>query len=205
MPGPCSERPEGPRRPAARRAGPAAAVLLSVAFVIGGCTSEGTAETDTSAGSGTAERPSMERVLATYTELEADVQRSLDDELGARRWRVAGSSSGLRRSQCADVPDGQRVSLPVQSFPGAYPREDWNRAVEVVQRVARDRGFTETGTIVDRADELEVFGEDAYGARYVFGIGTNTGWLLSTGCHAWDEEPSDAPAPTGVPSYAGKD
>jgi hypothetical protein len=208
----CSGGPERPRRRryAGRRAGLAAAALLSVALVAGGCgTSDGSADQSPSPGEEssmtTSDRPSMEQVLATYAELEADVQRALDEELGEQPWQVAGSSSGQRRSQCADVPDGQRVSLPVQSFPGTYPRGDWERAVDVVQRVGRDHGFTETGTIVDREDELEVFGEDAYGARYVFGMGSNTGWLLSTGCHAWDEEPADAPAPSGVPDYAKKD
>lgn len=64
-------------------------------------------------------------------------------------------------------------------------------------------GFDDTGTVVDRSDDLEVYGQDGDGGRYVFGMATNTVMSISTGCHRWETPPPDAPPPSGPPETEG--
>ena len=145
----------------------------------------------------------MEKVIDDYEQMRAEMVEELTAELGAQSWGETPNSPGQGRSRCgADGADGERVSLSTQGFRGTYDRSDWRRATEIVRRVGKKYGFAETGTIVDRADDLEVYGEDEYGAHYIFGMATNTFLSVSTGCHRWDQPPPAAPAPSGPPSYA---
>lgn len=151
-----------------------------------------------------AKRPTMEKVIGDYEQMRTEMVDQLTAELGPKPWGDAPNDIGQTRSGCGnDVdPDGEQVSLVTQSFKGTYDRSEWQNATKIVRRVGEKYGFAETGTIVDRPDELEVYGEDEYGARYIFGMATNTVLSVSTGCHRWETPPPPAPAPSGPPNYA---
>ena len=152
----------------------------------------------------TSSRPSMEQVIEDYQEMRTEMFAELGAKLGEKPWGDAPNDIGQLRSGCGNDEDdeGERVGLSTQSFQGTYDRSEWQQAAQIVWRVGREYGFTETGTIVDRADDLKVYGEDEYGGRYILGMAVNTTLGISTGCHRWDTPPSPAPAPSGPPSYA---
>ncbi len=147
--------------------------------------------------------PPMESVVADYTAMRTEMFRALDDELGTRPWDVSPTNATMVRAGCrqGEDTDGERATLPSYYFPGTYDAGDWKQAAEVVWKVGREHGFTRTGTIVDRPDDLEVFGQDDHGGRYVFGLATNTVLGISTGCHRWRSAPTAEAPKTEIPGY----
>jgi hypothetical protein len=147
--------------------------------------------------------PRMESVMDDYVAMRTEMFDALDTELGHRAWDVSPNNATLVRSGCRqdEDEDGERVTLPSYYFPGTYDRSDWKQAAEVVWRVGRGHGFTRTGTIVDKPDDLEVFGQDDHGGRYVFGLATHTVLGISTGCHRWRSAPTAESPKTEIPDY----
>ncbi len=192
------------RRSTRRRAVLPALVAGLVLGLVAGCGPDDQ-ETPKENAVDLADRPSMEQVLEEYEQMTDEVFTALDAELGPRPWGTAPNNPGQVRSRCAEDPDGESLALDLHAFEGSYPRSDWDRAVEVVQEVGRRHGFDETGTVVEREDDLEVYGEDEHGARYVFGMARNTVFSMTTGCHRWRTPPSAAPAPSGIPDHARDD
>ena len=132
-----------------------------------------------------AERPSKEAAVARYEQMRHEMIDRLDVSLGAREWVPSPSyPEGNLTAACGD-PDGvaQTVSLTPYSFTGTYERTDWQRSQEIVGEVATEYGFT-VKVVPDRPGEgTEITGADSYGARLTYGIGTNTGLTIRTGCH----------------------
>lgn len=147
--------------------------------------------------------PPMERMVDDYTEMRTAMVDALDTELGRRGWDVTPNNPSMIRSKCRAEEDerGERVSLPSYGFTGTYDAGDWKRAVELVWKVGREHGFTHTGTIVDRPDDLEVYGEDDHGGRYIFGLAENTVLGITTGCHRWTSTPTAESPKTEIPDF----
>ena len=155
----------------------------------------------------TTDRPSMETVVDDYTQMTTEMLAAVDEVAGVRDWQP-GRNEALSGSACKDAEPGgkgQEVSLPSRKSTGSLTDIDRKALSEAVWGVGRAHGFDTTGTTVDRPDDFEIFGEDAYGARYVFHTARNTVLGIRTGCHVWDTPPPPAPTPTGVPDYAQKD
>lgn len=166
-----------------------AAAAVFAALAVGGC--GGSVSRDTEREMTNETRPAMEQILAEYEQMEEEVFATLEAELGAKPWgRAPNDDIGPVRSGCV-VSDlkGETVARAVQSFAGAYASADWDRAVEIVQRVGERHGFTELATIVHTETDVEVVGADQYGGRYVFGMAVNTVFSISTGCHVWAQAP----------------
>lgn len=157
--------------------------------IVGGCSGSGSTEVEETMDEET--RPAMEEILADYEQMQAEMFAALGAELGAKPWgRAPNDDIGPVRSGCGAVEDGEAVTMVVQYVEGTYDPADWHRAVEVVQDVGRSHGFTETGTVVDTADDIEVYGVDTYGGKYVFGMAVNSILTITTGCHAWAAAPA---------------
>jgi hypothetical protein len=183
--------------------GVALPVLVLALTATGGCGTEEERPGMTSNG----EAAAMETVLEDYTAMRRDMVAALDEELGPKPWDVSSTNPKPVRSGCrsGEDPDGERVAMASWSFRGTYDAADWKRSAQVVQRVGREHGFTRTGTTVEAPDDLQVFGEDARGGRYVYGLSVNTVLGISTGCHVWRSPPTAAsPQPT-IPGYDSSD
>lgn len=147
-------------------------------------------------------RPSMEEVLDRYDAMRRAMVDALDTELGGITW-YPDPESGISGASCSEPgapTDAQDVQLVSLYADGTYDPAQWQRSIQIVQDVGRAYGFTEVGTVVDQPDDLEVYGEDEYGARYRFGMAVNSVLALRTGCHVWDEAPGpdyERPAPLG--------
>ena len=149
----------------------------------------------------------MEAVIDDYTQMRTEMLAAVDDVAGSRDWQT-GTNDQLSTSACKDSrPDdeGDEAALPSAKSQGSLTGADRAALSEAVWKVGRTHGFDRTGTTVDRTDDLEIFGEDVYGGRYVFGTAVNTVLGIRTGCHAWDTSPSPVSVPSGVPDYATKD
>lgn len=169
------------------KAGPAA--LVAMALILAGCANPTEKdEVDDMVG---ASRPTMEQVLAQYEQMQADMFAALGSELGPKRWgRAPNDDIGPVRSSCGTEIDGEVVNLVIQSFDGTYDPDDWHRAADIVRDVGERHGFTDTGTVVDRPDDIEIYGGDENGGRYVFGMAVNTILTITTGCHRWESTPA---------------
>lgn len=155
----------------------------------------------------TADRPSMETVIDDYTQMRTEMVAAVDAIAGAGAWGNSSSIKELSRSGCrnGEDPDGERANLPNYTRKGPLTGDDRDAIMEAVWKVGRAHGFDEVGTIVDRPDDWEIYGEDPNGGRYVVGSSANTVISIGTGCHRWDTQPAPAPAPSGIPDHAKKD
>jgi Lipoprotein confined to pathogenic Mycobacterium len=175
-------------------------VLVLVALLLGLCACGTDKEQPDMTSS---DAPAMESVVADYSAMRTEMFRALDAELGKRPWDLSPNNATMVRSGCrqGEPTDGERATLPSYYFPGTYDTRDWKKAAEVVWKVGREHGFTRTGTTVDMSDDLEVYGQDDHGGRYVFGLAANTVLGITTGCHRWRSAPTaDAPK-TEIPDY----
>lgn len=148
-------------------------------------------------------RPPMEDVLDRYESMERDMIGALAGELPGLLWQADDDEVGLTRSGCVEDVGSDRaegVSLVGLWAQGTLDPASWPRAVEVVQGVGEQYGFDQVTTVVDRPDDLEIVGEDAFGGQYRFGMAVNTILSVSTGCHEWDAVPGEdyeRPSPLG--------
>jgi len=134
----------------------------------------------------------MEDVLDRYEAMERDMIAALDAELPGLAWQMDTDDIGMTQSLCTEGDlEGQEVDLATLWASGTLDPASWHRSVEIVQEVGDRYGFTEKSTVVERPDDLEVVGEDAYGGRYRFGMAVNTILLVRTGCHVWAELPDE--------------
>lgn len=173
--------------------------LVALAAVLSGCTGGG--EDGSSESPGSQEqvetvdaRPQMEDVLDRYEAMEREMIAALETELPGLTWQMDTEDIGMTRSLCIEAglgDDAEEVDLATLWASGTLDPASWHRAVEIVQEVGHRFGFTEKSTVVDRADDLEVVGEDEYGGRYRFGMAVNTILLVRTGCHVWAELPDE--------------
>ena len=62
-----------------------------------------------------------------------------------------------------------------------------------MEEVGRKHGFDDVAHVKDEPGDLDMVGEDAYGAQYEFGMAKNTIFDVRTGCHRWDQKPSPSP------------
>ncbi len=141
------------------------------------------------------DRPSMEKMIERYDDMRDAVFAALEADLGPQKWQVSPMNDKIGRSGCASDEDeeGETAYLPSHYFPGTYERAEWKQAAEIVEKVGREHGFDDTATVVDRADDFELVGEDKYGGRYEFGMARNTTLGQRTGCHRWDKKPPPSP------------
>jgi hypothetical protein len=176
--------------------------LLMTSLLLGAC-----GEDEDSTMKQTTDRPSMETIIDDYTQMRTEMLAAVDEVVGGRAWQT-GTTDRLSTSACKDSgPDGegQEATLPSAKSKGSLTGVDRAALSEAVWKVGRAHGFDKTGTTVDRTDDLEIFGEDEFGGRYVFGTAVNTVLGIRTGCHVWDTPPPSDPPPSGVPDYAKKD
>lgn len=158
------------------------------AFLLGSCT---TAPRSTDTEAQMAARPHMEQIADRYDQMRREMIDTLDIELGELGWRT-NVDRGITWANCSqegvrtDATDFGMVGLIAD---GTYDRADWHRSAELVLDIGRRYGFTETGTLLDREDDFEVWARDEYGARYHFGMAVTSILTLRTGCHLWDEQP----------------
>ncbi len=191
--------------------------LVVTLVALAGCGTDSAAEkerpdvTSTSSSDTPGADVAMETVLADYRAMRTEMVAALDAELGTRAWDVSANNPTAVRAGCraGEAEDGERVALESFSFRGTYDSADWRRSAEIVEEVGRTHGFTTTGTVVDADDDLQVFGEDDQGGRYVYGLSTNTVLGISTGCHVWTSKPT-AESPGGedeveIPEYDKSD
>ncbi|WP_165962851.1 LppA family lipoprotein [Occultella glacieicola] len=137
--------------------------------------------------------PSMEQVLTDYAAMRDEMTSALARALGERAWRESPNSPGPRRSRIGGAdPAAEQVGLVTWSFEGTYPADTWHGAARLVAEVGRAYGFTDGGVTVDRPGDLEIFGVDALGGRYTFGMATNTILTLRTGPLRWEHPPEPA-------------
>jgi hypothetical protein len=176
--------------------------LLLTSLLLGAC-----GEDEDSTMRQTTDRPSMETIIDDYTQMRTEMLAAVDEIAGPGEWVNSSSFKGITGSACraGEDPDGQRANLPNYTRQGPLTGDDRESIQQAVWKVGRAHGFDEVGTIVDRPDDWEIFGEDPYGGRYVFGSAVNTVVSIGTGCHRYDVPPSPAPAPSGIPDYAKKD
>jgi hypothetical protein len=136
------------------------------------------------------DRPAMETMLKRYEAMQADVFDSLKEKFGAKPWEVQPNSLGENRAGCEDeVPGGEQVQLSPMSFAGTYPAADWDKVRDLVEEIGRKHGFDDVAHVKDEPGDLDMVGEDRYGARYEFGMAKNTIFDVRTGCHRWNEKP----------------
>ena len=177
------------------------AALLATGLLLGAC-----GEDEDSTMKQTTDRPSMEAVIDDYTQMRTEMLAAVDEIAGPGEWVNSSSFQGVSGSACrnGEDPDGQRANLPNYTRRGALTGDDREAIKQAVWKVGRAHGFEKVGTVVDRPDDWEIFGDDAYGGRYVFGSAVNTVVSIGTGCHRYDSPPPSQPAPSGVPDYAKK-
>ena len=148
-------------------------------------------------------RPSMEEVLDRYEAMERDMVAAVEAELPGLAWQVEGDGVGLTRSGCVeDVTPDRAESLNLVGLwaPGTLDPASWRASAEVVRGVGERYGFDDVTTLVDRPDDLELVGQDAYGGQYRFGMAVNTILSVSTGCHEGGAVPGEEyerPSPLG--------
>ena len=149
----------------------------------------------------------METVIDDYTQMRTEMLAAVDAIGGPGEWVNSSSFQGVGGSACrhGEDPDGQRANLPNYTRQVALTGDDREAIKQAVWKVGRAHGFEKVGTIVDRPDDWEIFGDDPYGGRFTFGSQTSTVVSIGTGCHRYDTLPSRGPAPSGVPDYATKD
>ena len=139
------------------------------------------------------DRPAMETMVKRYEAMQADVFDSLEKEFGAKPWEVQPNSLGGGRSGCGGAeadPEGEQVQLPPMSFMGTYPDADWGQVRDLVEEIGRKHGFDDVAHVKDEPGDLDMVGEDKYGAQYEFGMAKNTIFDLRTGCHRWEQKPA---------------
>ena len=139
-------------------------------------------------------RPPMEDVLDRYDAMQRDMVAGLAAELPGLEWRANDDGMGMVRSGCGDdgaSPTGEKVSMLKHAADGTPARQDWDRAVEIVEEIGRGYGFTDLTPVVDRDEDRIVIGEDGFGGRYRFGMAVNTILSVTTGCHEWDAVPAE--------------
>lgn len=126
------------------------------------------------------DRPSLEEILVQYEAMHEDIFTSLEAELGPREWAPVSLHN---RAYCEEDEAGERAFMRIQGFDGVYDTADWQRSVEIVTEVARQHGFTEVRTIIDRPDNIEITGQDQYGGTFLYAMAVNTMFSIDTGCH----------------------
>jgi hypothetical protein len=153
------------------------------------------------------DRPAMETMIDDRTQMRTEMLAAVDAIAGPGEWAISSSIKEILTSACRAGEDtgGSRAGLPSYSRQGSLTGADREAIEQAVWKVGRAHGFDKTGTIVDRPDDWEIFGDDAYGGRYVFGSAVNTVVSIGIGCHRYDVQPPPAPAPSGVPDHAKKD
>jgi hypothetical protein len=177
-------------------------LLLLAGWLLAAC-----GEDEDSTMKNATDRPSMETVVDDYTQMRTEMMAAVDTIAGPGDWVNSSSIKEVLRSGCRDGedPDGERANLPNYTRQGPLTGDDREAIKDAVWKVGRAHGFDDVGTIVDRPDDWEIYGQDANGGRYVFGSSANTVVSIGTGCHRYDEKPAPAPAPSGVPDHAKKD
>ena len=190
----------GQRRRLSGRSVPVAGLLV-MGLLLGAC-----GEGGNSTARQTTDRPSMETVIDDVTQMRTEMLAAVDEIVGPGEWVNSSSSTGISGSACRDGedPDGQRAYLPSYKRQGALTGDNREAIKQAVWKVGRSHGFEKIGTIVDRPADWEIFGDDAYGGRYIVGSAVNTVVSIGTGCHRYDVPPPPQPAPSGVPDYAKK-
>jgi hypothetical protein len=175
-----------------------ASTAIVLVALLPGCTDGGSGSDEGPQGQEQVEtvdaRPRMEQVLDSYEAMEREMLAALGAELPGLAWRMDTDDIGMTRSLCTDAglgDDAEEVDLATLWATGTLNPADWPRAVEIVQEVGDRYGFTDHGTVVDRADDLEVVGEDEFGGRYRFGMAVNTILSVRTGCHLWETLPAE--------------
>jgi hypothetical protein len=131
----------------------------------------------------------MEDALTRMKDMRAAIMRELDAALGPRDWAPAPNQDGASRAGCNDG-ESETVSLRIYGFPGAYDVADRRRALDIVERVAREHGFDEFTMVADEADSFDFNGRAADGGSLIFGGRVNTSILVRTGCYRWAETPA---------------
>ena len=139
------------------------------------------------------DRPSMETMVKRYQSLQADLFEQLEQDFGAKPWAESANSLGGSRSGCEDDDEAEQVYLPDMSFRGTYDSADQDRVKALVEKVGRAHGFDDVALVKDEPGDLDMVGEDDFGARYEFGMARNTIFGLRTGCHRWETRPSPSP------------
>jgi hypothetical protein len=167
-----------------------AAQVAAVVLLLTACGGE---EPSTTEEEHVDDRPAMETVVMQYEAMQDDLFASLEGRFGARAWAVSDNSLGGGRTGCDDDPEAERVYLPPMTFAGTYPEAEWDQVKQVVADVGREHGFDDVAYVKDEPGELSMVGEDAYGARYSFGMARNTVFDVHTGCHRWGQKPPPTP------------
>lgn len=140
-----------------------------------------------------AQRPSMESVIARYSQMRAEMFAALAEAFGEAGWADAPNSPGWGRSSAgSEDTEAEAVGFVTQSFTGTYPVGQWHSAAALVGAVGKRYGFEDVTVVADSPGDLTITGEDALGGRYTFGMAVNTIFSLRTGAHRWDTPPASA-------------
>ena len=143
------------------------------------------------------DRPAMETMVKRYEAMQADALRTPSrSEFGRQALGGLTEQPGrrtLRLRRMCGRPRGRDGPPAPMSFMGTYPAADWDRVRDLVEEVGRKHGFDDVAHVKDEPGDLDMVGEDKYGAQYEFGMAKNTIFDLRTGCHRWNQKPSPSP------------
>jgi predicted LppA-like lipoprotein len=132
-------------------------------------------------------RPDIEAAAQRYEEMQTKITETLTAESIASDWRQDEGSSSVRGCLPAfpevDSAANEVRALKMWSSPGNLADEKWDRAVALVNEVARGYGFGDVRVVVNRPSDHEVSIRDGYGAEILFGTAKNTILGVTTGCH----------------------
>ena len=130
-----------------------------------------------------------DEVRGVSAELVADLRAALEGELGTIEWQhdpTELSRTGCAAAQTAvgGVFSESSRSLGMRSLDDG----EGDKALEIVERVAHDRGFTDRSTIVsgDRSQSVHDF-RSADGGRVTLVVGERVGVRVNTGCRLTSE------------------
>ncbi|MBP2331020.1 hypothetical protein JOF56_011405 [Kibdelosporangium banguiense] len=149
-------------------------------------------------------RPDIDSAVKRYEELRAKIRSRLVDAKFLASWQERPDSSG--GGGCSrDFPevtsdDARFLALPTWRSDGNLPDGKWDAAVAAVTEIARQYGFGDPKTVVNRPSDHEVSTRDGYGAELLFGTAKNTILTLTTGCHL-TAAAHQRGTPTAKPTY----
>jgi hypothetical protein len=148
-------------------------------------------------------RPSLEEVSGRYQQVRQEISDKLAIAFGLPPWAEDDASGGgsLCGHEFSDLgADARTTSPPLLVVRAPIPDDQWDRAVRIVEDIARENGFGPPNRIVDRASQHTVDFRDKWGGLLGMDTGVHTVLSVSTGCHL-TAEAKQRGTPTPRPEY----
>jgi hypothetical protein len=155
-----------------------------------------------------AQRPDIDQATARYEEMFGKIRDQLSATFPALMWKQSNPATTAACDEEFAAVDARTrhndaviKGLANWLAEGKVPDEGWDKAVTIVDTVARSYGFNSGPIVVKNqpSDHYVTF-HDPYKAELTLGTAVNTGMTVRTGCHLTAEaKKRGTPEPT--PTY----